>query len=404
MPVRRRLLASGSLLGMLTASFVLLAAPAHAQPLADFEMPFPCGQQWTGSTRDRHSPSRNAVDFNRPDDVGDPVVASAPGTVVTADSVDNGGYGRWVAVDHGNGERTIYAHLQGLAVTAGQRLDQGQLLGTVGSTGNSSGPHLHFEERAGSSVVRPWFHGTEFAFGSTLASRNCVDVPLAANWLGDAAAELTVFRRSARAEFRIRRADGSVLVRRYGRGTDEPVPGDWDADGRVNPGIYRPSVGRFVLRSPAGKVRIAMGGSADRPVAGNWDGTGAWEVGLWSPQRAEFALRSADGAVTNVALGDADDLPVTGDWDGDGRTDLGVFDQGTATFTLRKVDLDGTVWLATVAFGSPGDLPVAGDWDANGRTDLGAWSLERATFAQRRASSAMATARTVVAQRFGRRR
>lgn len=404
MLVRRCLLASATLLGTVSGSLVLVAGPAQAAPVADYEMPFPCGQQWTGSTRDRHSPSPNAVDFNRTDDLGDPVVAAAPGTVLVADSVDNSGYGRWVSIDHGNGERTIQAHLQSVSVTTGQQVDQGQLIGTVGSTGNSSGPHLHFEERQGSTVIRPWFHGVEYVFGSTLASRNCVDVPLAANWFADRAAEPTVFRRLARAEFRIRRADGSIAVRRYGLPTDEPVPGDWDGNGRVNVGVYRPSMGRFILQSPAGKVRIIMGGASDRPVAGNWDGAGGWEVGLWSPQRAEFRLRAADGSISTVALGDGDDLPVAGDWDGDGVTDLGVFDQDTATYTLRKVDPDGTVWLATVVFGEPGDLPVVGDWDANGRTDLGAWALETATFAQRRATSAMTSARTVTALRYGRRR
>lgn len=396
----RRLLAPVIALGTVAGALVL-AGPAHAAPVADFEMPFPCGQEWTGSTRDRHSPSRHAVDFNRTDDVDDPVVAAAPGTVVTADAVDDSGYGRWVQVDHGNGERTIYAHLARVSVTVGQHLDQGQLVGTLGSTGNSSGPHLHFEERSGGTVVRPWFHGAEYTYG-TQASRNCVDVPLAANWFGDAAAELTVFRRATRSEFRIRRADGTVVVRRFGRSTDEPVPGDWDGNGRVNPGVYRPSAGRFVLRSPAGRVRIAMGGSADRPVAGNWDGTGAWEVGLWNPVRSEFTLRAADGTLSTVPLGDPDDLPVAGDWDGDGRTDLGVFDQASATFTLRKADADGTVWFATVPFGQAGDLPVAGDWDANGRADLGTWSLRTATFSQRRATSPMTAARTVTALRFGR--
>ena len=140
------------------AAVVGTALPAFAAPEADYEMPFPCGQAWTGSTRANHSPSARSIDWNRTDDLGDPVVAAAAGTVAVAD--DGGsGYGRWVMLDHGNGETTIYAHLSSLAVSAGQTVDQGMLLGTVGETGNATGPHLHFEERLNRSDIAAWFHG-----------------------------------------------------------------------------------------------------------------------------------------------------------------------------------------------------------------------------------------------------
>ena len=116
-------------------------------------MPFPCGQTWTGATRPGHSPSAYSIDWNRPDDVGDPVVAAATGVVTTA--VPNGtrGYGRYVVVDHGNGESSLYAHLQSVTVGLGQTVDQGTLIGLLGDTGNSTGPHLHFEERLDGKTV-----------------------------------------------------------------------------------------------------------------------------------------------------------------------------------------------------------------------------------------------------------
>lgn len=382
----------------------LLPSPASAAPVTDHELPFPCGQEWSGSTRDRHSPSRHAVDFNRPDDVDDPVVATAPGTVTVADAVDNSGYGRWVVVDHGNGERSFYAHLDRVMVSVGQRLDQGQQLGTLGTTGNSSGPHLHFEQREGDAVVWPWFGSERFVYDTPVRSGNCVDVPLAGNWVGDRTAEPTVFRRGVRSQFRFLRADGRTGIRKYGRSTDEPVIGDWDGNGRVNPGLFRPSRAVFRLRSKDGRVKIPFGAPTDLPVSGDWDGDGRWEVGTWTPATATFALRAADGTVSTVVLGDAGDLPVTGDWNGDGTTDVGAYDPTTATWTLRKVDTDGTVWHADVVFGSPGDLPVTGDWDANRSSDLGAWTPANATFSQRRAPSAMVSARQVTAVRFGRAR
>jgi len=382
------------------AAVVGTALPAFAAPEADYEMPFPCGQAWTGSTRANHSPSARSIDWNRTDDLGDPVVAAAAGTVAVAD--DGGsGYGRWVMLDHGNGETTIYAHLSSLAVSAGQTVDQGMLLGTVGETGNATGPHLHFEERLDRSDISAWFHGVAFEYGSTLTSQNCVDVPTAGNFVGGPAAEPVVFRRATAATFQVLRDGKSPKVIRFGTSTDQPVVGDWDGDGRSNPGVRTPETRTFQLRTPAGVTSIVFGAVSDLPIAGDWDGDGTWEVGVRRAGSNIFRLRAADGRLGSVPLGDVDDLPVTGDWDADGATDLGVYDVATATFTLRKVEDDGLVWTALVPFGEPGDLPVTGDWDANGTTDLGVWDPATATFSERRASSPTAGRSTVRALVFG---
>ncbi len=165
MRATRRLCALSAVATGVATVVVLGAAPAQAAPGNDYEMPFPCGQAWTGTTRPTHSPSSRAVDWNRPDDVGDPVVASAPGTVSVA-THSSSGYGNYVRVAHANGESTIYAHLQSLAVKVGQTVDQGAMLGAVGTSGNSTGPHLHFEERNSQGVMWPWFGGKSFVFGS----------------------------------------------------------------------------------------------------------------------------------------------------------------------------------------------------------------------------------------------
>jgi murein DD-endopeptidase MepM/ murein hydrolase activator NlpD len=85
---------------------------------------------------------------------GTPVLASAPGRVVYSGR-DRGGYGKLVKVDHGNGVETWYAHLSRLSVRAGKRVDRGEKLGRVGSTGRASGPHLHYEVRQGGRAVDP---------------------------------------------------------------------------------------------------------------------------------------------------------------------------------------------------------------------------------------------------------
>ncbi|KQY64117.1 peptidoglycan DD-metalloendopeptidase family protein [Nocardioides sp. Root140] len=392
--------------GLFAAALVMVPGGATSAVAAtDYEMPFPCGQVWKGTTRANHSPSSKAIDWNRVDDVGDPVVASAPGVVTTADTVDNSGYGRYVVIDHGNGTDSLYAHMQTVAVKVGQRVDQGMQIGTVGSTGNSTGPHLHFEERTSRTVVAPYLHGVKFVFGSSPTSANCVDVPVAAKWLSRRTAALSVYRRNTVAEYRIRRPDGSTLVKRLGTSTDEPVVGDWEGNGVANPGVWSPATRTFSLQIGTRRTSIVYGATTDKPVAGDWDGDGAWEVGLRRPSTSTFLMRSATGVTRSVRLGDANDLPVIGDWDGDGASDLGVYDQTTSTFTLRKVDEEGTVWLGTIRFGSPGDLPVAGDWDGDGRTDLGVWTPTTATFTQRFATSATtAKARSLTTVRFGNRR
>jgi murein DD-endopeptidase MepM/ murein hydrolase activator NlpD len=65
------------------------------------------------------------------------------------------GYGREVIIDHRNGIETLYGHLSGFAVTAGQEVREGQVIGYVGMSGRSTGPHLHYEVRIHNTPVNP---------------------------------------------------------------------------------------------------------------------------------------------------------------------------------------------------------------------------------------------------------
>lgn len=85
----------------------------------------------------------NGIDLAAP--VGTPVYAAAPGRVTYADWA--GTYGQLVIVDHGNGVETRYAHLSQILVKVGDSVQRGQRIALVGNTGNSTGPHLHFEVR-----------------------------------------------------------------------------------------------------------------------------------------------------------------------------------------------------------------------------------------------------------------
>jgi murein DD-endopeptidase MepM/ murein hydrolase activator NlpD len=84
---------------------------------------------------------------------GTPIAAAATGTVISAGW--SGGYGQLVVLDHGNGLSTAYAHLSSIAVSAGQTVPQGSVVGGMGTTGSSTGVHLHFEVRVNGSAVDP---------------------------------------------------------------------------------------------------------------------------------------------------------------------------------------------------------------------------------------------------------
>jgi murein DD-endopeptidase MepM/ murein hydrolase activator NlpD len=85
---------------------------------------------------------------------GTPTYAAKAGTVIIA-GMNNGGYGNLVVIDHGGGFSTAYAHHQSLTVSVGQSVSQGQQVGFEGTTGYSTGCHLHFETRVNGSVVNP---------------------------------------------------------------------------------------------------------------------------------------------------------------------------------------------------------------------------------------------------------
>ncbi|HAN22376.1 TPA: hypothetical protein DCP77_01140 [Candidatus Collierbacteria bacterium] len=79
---------------------------------------------------------------------GGNILAADSGTVIVAGWPDNSGYGNRVMIDHGNGYKTLYAHMSKIAVTVGQTVKRGNVIGQMGSTGRSTGTHLHFEIRS----------------------------------------------------------------------------------------------------------------------------------------------------------------------------------------------------------------------------------------------------------------
>jgi murein DD-endopeptidase MepM/ murein hydrolase activator NlpD len=129
----------------------------HALPMVPLRKPLAGPLQMTSAFGYRADPFlgrpalHGGVDLR--DDYGAPVAATAAGTVTAAGP--QGGYGNLVEIDHGGGLSTRYGHLSAIAVAPGQQVGPGTTVGRVGSTGRSTGPHLHYEVRVDGEPVDP---------------------------------------------------------------------------------------------------------------------------------------------------------------------------------------------------------------------------------------------------------
>ncbi len=151
------------------------AAPDHAGAVVQsvsslpagvpaLQLPWPTGQKHNQNggnsygCGDHTGKDYYAIDFNLA--ANSEVSAVAAGTAHLVSAANSGGYGNLVWIAHGNGVVSLYAHLNSFAVSDGQQVAQGQLLGLSGSTGDSTGSHLHFVIRTGATT---WSYGQSFA-------------------------------------------------------------------------------------------------------------------------------------------------------------------------------------------------------------------------------------------------
>jgi len=144
---------AGDVIGGTTAK---IAGPGSCSPSAiaygtySFAWPAPYPGQVSGNDYWGGHPAIDAMCYE-----GDAVFASDSGVVIYAGPI-SGGYGNMIAIDHMNGYITIYAHLSNWYVSCGQVVGQGKVIGACGSTGNSTGAHLHFEIRQNGGYINPW--------------------------------------------------------------------------------------------------------------------------------------------------------------------------------------------------------------------------------------------------------
>jgi murein DD-endopeptidase MepM/ murein hydrolase activator NlpD len=149
-----------ALSGRLSRAFEIGLSPSGGTDwlnLADAPSLWPVVGPITSSFGEREDPFNGEGAFHAGIDIsstfGQPVRAAADGVVIAAGLAS--GYGREILVDHGNGMQTLYGHLSGFAVTSGEQVKRGQIIGYVGTSGRSTGPHLHYEVRIRNSPVNP---------------------------------------------------------------------------------------------------------------------------------------------------------------------------------------------------------------------------------------------------------
>ncbi len=125
--------------------------------LAPVRAPLPVMGRISSPFGNRVDPFGNARAFHSgidyPNPAGTPVFGAGPGTILFAGWKN--GYGKFIEIDHGNGLVTRYAHLSAILVETGQQIGAGELIGKVGSSGRSTGPHLHFEVRRDDLALDP---------------------------------------------------------------------------------------------------------------------------------------------------------------------------------------------------------------------------------------------------------
>lgn len=128
--------------------------PGDSSSTGTFIWPLPYTHYITSNFEWRWGRMHNGLDIADSGVYGQSIIAADGGTVTFAGN-DGGGYGNYVVIDHGNGYVTLYAHCSSLAVSSGQYVSQGDVIAYVGSTGNSTGPHLHFEIQVDGSPQNP---------------------------------------------------------------------------------------------------------------------------------------------------------------------------------------------------------------------------------------------------------
>jgi len=191
-----------------------------------------------------------------------------------------------------------------------------------------------------------------------------------ADFDADGRTDISVYRPSNGLWVVLRSGSSQAAVQQWGIAGDTQVAGDYDGDGKADYAVYRPSNGLWVvLNSGTSQPTIQQWGtSGDTAVPGDYNGDGRTDFAVYRPSNGLWiVLNSGSGTTTIQQWGTAGDIPVPGDYNGDGKTDFAVYRPSNGLWIILN---SGTGIPTIQQWGTTGDIPVPGDYNGDGKTDI----------------------------------
>ncbi len=373
-----------------------------------------------------------AIDFLAP--TGSPVYAAGAGFAANVTGAGFEGYGTTVVVDHGNGVKSLYAHLSEVLVSGGRWVDQNDMIGRIGSSGGANTPHLHYEEsstdRFGSAGSRdpgpmkachgaqlvqfpeawgfsgwkgmPWGSGAAAsdgagcavvaevagAIGATVASGVTAVKPVAApvpdqlvaaDFNGDGLGDIG-FRNTGTGIFTLRYGPSFAKQTTYpwAPGTGyQPLAADFNADGMADLALRDSGSGMFFIKhGPAFADQLTypwMPGAQYQVVAGDFNADRMADIGLRDTATGLFTMKNGpvfEGQNAYQSVAGTEYQAMAGDFNGDRMADLGLRHSGSGVIAVNMAPTFGG--QATYPWtAGPGYQVVATDFNRDGTADLG---------------------------------